>query len=505
MKKKMRRLTSIGLFLTVLVSVLAISKPIEVKAEKGYTYNYDFWGDTQYSPDAYDVAGIFTSSSLGLDLKMNKPNGMFVYDGLIYVCDTGNNRIVVLKRPGIDKLEVVRTFDTLIVPEDVVPTFNQPKDIAVTEDGYIFVADYGNARVVKFDMQLNYVCAFTKPNDATYDQGLDFRPSKIAVDTAGRVYVVGENVNKGLIKYEADTSFSGFIGANKVTYNFLDYIWKKLATQAQRAQMVNFVSTEYDNIYMDHEGFLYVCTAAEATEDLYNGNVDVMRRLNLLGNDIMVRNGEFPVIGDQWDADVPGYTGATMIIDITAMENDAFFGLDKTRGRIFAYDDQGRMLFAFGGSGSIDGYFRQPVAIEHIGHDLLVLDQLDGSITVMIPNEFGNLVYTAIESFQAGDYEASGNAWQEVLKLNGNYDLAYIGIGRILLQKKQYKEAMEYFELKFDEENYSRAFKQYRKEWVEDNIVLILIGLFVVLCVPLIIGKIRAVKREIDSADLFKK
>ena len=64
---------------------------------------------------------------------------------------------------------------------------------------------------------------------------------------------------------------------------------------------------------------------------------------------------------------------------------------------------------------------------------------------------------------------------------------------------------MEYFELKYDEDNYSRAFKQYRKEWVEDNIVVILIGLFVVLCVPLIIGKIRAIKWEIDSAEIFKK
>jgi len=230
-----------------------------------------------------------------------------------------------------------------------------------------------------------------------------------------------------------------------------------------------------------------------------------MRRLNLLGSDIMVRNGEFPVIGDQWDADVPGYSGSSVIVDMTAMPNDVFFGLDKTRGRVFAYDDQGRLLFAFGGAGSIEGCFRQPIAIEHIGHDLFVLDALDGSITVFTPNEFGNWVYTAIETFQNGDYEASGNAWQEVLKLNGNYDLAYIGIGRILLQDKQYKEAMEYFKLKYDEDNYSRAFKQYRKEWVEDNIVIILIGLFVVLCVPLMIGKVRAIKHEIDSAEIFNK
>ena len=504
MKKRMQRLTSIGLCFVLALTLLAVSSPVEAKAEKGYTYNYDFWGDTQYSPDAYDVAAVFTSNDLGLETKMSKPGGLYVYNNQLYVCDTGNNRIVVLSRPAVDKLGVVRIIDTLVAPEGVPNTFNQPKDIAYN-DGYFFVADYGNGRVVKFDEKLNYVCEFNKPVDATYDQSLDFRPEKIAVDTAGRLYCVAENVNKGLIKYEADTSFSGFIGANKVTYKWTEYIWKKLATQAQRAQMDSFVPTEYENIYMDYEGFFYVCTAVANTTDLYNGNSDAMRRLNLLGSDIMVRNGEYPVIGDQWDADVPGYSGSSVIVDMTAMPNDVFFGLDKTRGRVFAYDDQGRLLFAFGGAGSIDGCFRQPSAIEHIGHDLFVLDALDGSITIFTPNEFGNWVYTAIETFQNGDYEASGNAWQEVLKLNGNYDLAYIGIGRILLQDKQYKEAMEYFKSKYDEDNYSRAFKQYRKEWVEDNIIPILIGLFIVLCVPLMIGKVRAIKREIDSAEIFNK
>ena len=34
---------------------------------------------------------------------------------------------------------------------------------------------------------------------------------------------------------------------------------------------------------------------------------------------------------------------------------------------------------------------------------------------------------------------------------------------------------MDYFELKYDEDNYSKAYKQYRKQWVEDNIVVIVI------------------------------
>ena len=88
--------------------------------------------------------------------------------------------------------------------------------------------------------------------------------------------------------------------------------------------------------------------------------------------------------------------------------------------------------------------------------------------------------------------------------MNGNYDLAYIGIGRSLLRQKQYHEAMQYFKLKLDDDNYSKAFKQYRKEWVEDHIVIIFTLVVLVLCVPLAVGKIKAIKEEIDRADIFR-
>ena len=49
----------------------------------------------------------------------------------------------------------------------------------------------------------------------------------------------------------------------------------------------------------------------------------------------------------------------------------------------------------------------------------------------------------AIDEFDAGHYEESGEAWQRVLAADGNYDLAYIGIGRSLLRQEKYKEAMK--------------------------------------------------------------
>ena len=498
MKKIMKRMDALGLSVVTLTGSCMV-----VHAETGYTYGYDYWGDVQSSPDSYKTVAVYTDVELGLDKKLSAPQGLFVTGNMIYLCDTGNNRILELERKDEDTIELVRVIDHMT--GDVAnKEFQGPSDIAVSQDGYLYVADTNNNRIVKMDHNGQFVLEFTKPADATFDQSLSFLPTKIAVDSAGRVYCVATNANKGLIKYENDAAFSGFVGATPVTYNWTDYIWKKLATQEQRAKMESFVPTEYDNVYMDYEGFIYACTTNVSEHDLDNGTADPVRRLNLMGNDILVRNGDYYIIGDLYWGSGGGYEGPSLFTDVTAMDNDVFFCLDKTRGRIFGYDDQGRMLYCFGGNGNMDGYFKQPAALEHMGHDLLVLDSLDNSLTLFTPTEYGNKIYDAIEQFQNGDYEESGTSWQQVMDMNGNYDLAYIGIGRSLLRQKQYHEAIKYFKLKLDDDNYSKAFKQDRKEWVEDHIVIIFTLVVLVLCVPLAAGKIKAIKEEIDRADIFR-
>lgn len=488
----------------LLGAVIMIGSTMTVCAEEGYTYNYDYWGDVQYSPDAYSVAEVFTAGDMEIEDGLKSPQGLFVYEDMIYICDSGNNRIIEIQRTDSTKLEVRRII-TEFSGDVEVTTFNMPTDIAVSEDGYMYICDQNNGRILKLDMDLNYVMEFTKPSDANFDQSMDFLPDKLAIDTAGRVYCLAINVNKGTIKFEADGVFSGFVGATPVTYDWTDYIWKFISTEAQRSQLESFVPTEYDNIYMDHEGFIYVVTSNVSEADVDSGAANPVRRLNLMGTDILVRNGEWPVVGDLYWGEAGGYKGTSLMQDITAFENDIYVALDRNRGRLFAYDDQGRMVFAFGGKGNIDGYFKQPVALEHMGHDLLVLDSLDNSITLFVPTHFGEMIFQAIEQFQAGEYDASCESWQEVMNLNGNYDLAYIGIGRALLRQEKYKEAMEYFELKYDADNYSRAFKQYRKEWVEENIAWIFALVFIVLCLPLLIGKLKKIKKEIDTADIFQQ
>ena len=378
---------------------------------------------------------------------------------------------------------------------------NEPMDVFADPEGNLYIADRGNQRVLMADRNRRFIRRYIKPEDSTYDQTMNFLPNKIAVDVAGRVYVLATNVNKGFVKYEADGTFTGYIGANRVTTSIGEYIWKTyFQTEAQRAQTENFVPTEYANMYMDGEGFIYAVTNVFSEYDLKGDVAKPIRRLNGIGDDILIKNDKFPPIGDlDWVEQGADKSGPTKFVDITVLEDDIYIAFDRIRGRLFGYDSQGVMLWAFGTKGNVDGAFTGAVSVEHMGHDLLCLDQNENSVTVFTTTEYGALIFQAINEYTRGDYDVSADTWYSVLKQNANYKSAYIGIGRSLTRQEKYGEAMDYFKLAHDRRNYGRAFKYFRKEWIERNAVWIAVILLAVILIPLGIGRIRRMRGEVED------
>ena len=464
-----------------------------------YTYNYDYWGDVQMSPDPYRVETIIDSMSLGLEnlegKLISKPQSIFIRNNDVYLVDSGNNRILQIRyKDGKAKLTRVITEITGTEPAG----FNYPTDVFADEKNNIYIADQNNNRVVMVDKNLNFIREFVKPDDVTFNQASAFLPSKIAVDVAGRVYVLAVNVNKGFMKYENDATFTGYIGANAVKVNMADYIWKRyFMSKEQRAASESFVPTEYENMYMDEKGFIYATTTVFKEYELLSDSAKPIRRLNGIGNDILIKNDRYPPIGDlDWKSESLQY-GPSKLADITAMKNEIYVAVDRMRGRLFGYDSQGVMLWAFGTKGSQDGTFNRAIALDHMDYDLFVVDEMKNSITVFTPTEYGQMIYDATDAYLSGDYTGSDKLWQQVMKLNANYPLAFRGIGRSLLRQERYEEAMDYFERAHAREEYGRAFKQYRKYWVAKNIwwVFLIIGLLLV--VPLLLGRIKRMKWEV--------
>lgn len=465
---------------------------------KGDTYIYDYWGNVERSPDAYRVTNVFYSQDLGIEKPFVTPTSLFCKGNLLYLVDSGNNRILEFTYLENKTLEFSRIIDSFTAPEGIVNTFASPTDVFVNDDGSFFIADTNNGRVVKLDADLNYLLSFTEPNDPTYEEGKTFLPEKVIADSKGRAYVLAKNVNKGFIKYEDDASFTGFYGASEVTYNWTDYLWKKFATKAQREQMESFVPTEYSNAYIDHEGFIYTVLKNFKPAELLNDQAKPIRRLNALGSDILIKNWDPPVGDLEWGT-AAGLENPSHFNDITVLDNDVYVALDESRGRLFAYNNQGELLFAFGNSGNIDGYFRLPVSIEHYGRDLFVLDQASGTITLFSPTQFGDYIYNATEYYAEGEYDLSAAEWEKVMRLNGNYDLAYAGIGKAKLRQNEFKDAMNYFKVKRYRKYYSKAFMYYRKEWIEKNLGWVLAVLCILIFVPFIVRGIKAFRRELKS------
>ncbi|MBO4484713.1 MAG: hypothetical protein J5738_04945 [Lachnospiraceae bacterium] len=372
----------------------------------------------------------------------------------------------------------------------------------------IYIADTQNFRIIHCDYDLNVIDVVQNPKDETLADDYKFLPAHFVVDDAYRYYVQAQNINAGIMEFTKDGTFNGYIGASPVTISFAQRIWRRIQTKEQRQKTKQFVPTEYNNICIDQKGFLYVTTSTLKDNEIATGTGKPVRKLNSMGTDILIRNGNHFPIGDLKTGNVAGameqglsITGASAFVDVVTFDNETYCCLDKTRGRLFVYDFQGNLLYAFGNSGMNEGSFQNPSAVVKLDEETLaVLDRFAGTITIFTMTSYGRLINEALSLYRIGEYDKSADVWREVLKYNGNCELAYVGIGRSLLRQKRYKEAMDQFEIARDSVNYSKAFKYYREEVVEDNIVWFIIVIAALVLIPKGIKTAKRLRKEISEA-----
>lgn len=438
------------------------------------TYSYDWWGDDIKQPAAYTYSGALTETPL------NGPKDMFVQDGKIYIADTGNSRIVILKEDG--------TLDQIIdsFQNGGKDTFSGPQGLFVTPEGEIYVADSKNGRIIHLDSSGNFIREIKRPETDLISESQAYTPLKLVVDKSGRIYVIASGINMGLVEFDKNGVFQGFMGAAKVSVSTFEYIWKTyFSTDAQKERMELIVPTEYSNLYLDSENFIYATISNLSAEDLSAG-ADAIRRLNPTGTDILRRLGNNPIIGDLYSSSET--TDWSKFTDVCATDYGVYFILDSAGGKVFAYDADGNSLFAFGKIGNRQGMLLQPAAIG-IREDqerLYLLDSQLNQILCFSITEYGRHLLNAIWKNSVGDSEGSYTEWQEVLRYNANSEFAYIGLGKAYLREGRYKDAMDYFKLGNSRKYYTRAFQFYRKELMQEyfggamGVILVLVGAFIV-------------------------
>ncbi|MHB8130268.1 MAG: gluconolactonase [Mobilitalea sp.] len=452
------------LWLIPMIILLVSTNGMNVSANANVpyqTYNYDYWEDIFYTPAAYIPNGNISGADLGTEALTNPLDLFVAEDGRVYIADTGNNRIVVLDTDM--KLEkIIDTFDNA----GTADTFNVPSGICVTSKNELYIADTDNLRVVALKEDGTLLKIISNPTSEVLGAGFIFAPLKVTVDYANRVYIVAKNMFQGIMAFDENSNFTGFSGTIKVTISAYEKLWRKLSTKAQRSRQIQFIPTEFTGVDMAPDGFVYATNIdAEGTQSI--------RRLNPKGQDVIKKNREGHLSGDLFWRMGSEYSGPSRIVDIVYRGSGIYSVVDMTRGRIFTYDHEGNLLYIFGGRGSQEGTFKNPVAIEIKDEQIYVLDSYRGEIMTFVETKYGSLINDAVSLRYDGDEASAVTIWKQVLKLDSNFELAYIGIGKSYLAAGENKKAMEYLKLGMDREYYSIAFKRYRDDILKDNLSII--------------------------------
>lgn len=465
-----------------MIALLLASGIEAAPASANDAYNYSYWGTPVPAPDAYALERVIYGNDWNAG-PLSAPQDLYAGPGgKLYIADTGNDRIVILDR-DFKPAGVIGEF----AHDGKQDGLKGPQGIYVAPDGSVFVADTDNRRIVEFDGAGKAKRIIPEPESTLLRQGFQYAPTKLAVDKAGRLYVISQGSYEGIMEFESDGTFSGFIGTNRVKFSPVDLFWKRISTKAQREQMQQFIPIEFNNLDVDENGFIYTSASEENSDQ-------PLKRLNPSGTDILRSKGYFPPKGDVGNLEGGSVTGSSIFVDVTPDRAGMFSALDAKRGRVFTYDKDGNLLYEFGGLGSQQGNFRTPVAIDLLGDRMAVLDKDNNRLSVFAPTTYGSLIRSAVMALSEGRTDESTEAWKRVLQLNANFDVAYIGIGKSLLKQGENREAMSYFELGNSREYYSEAFKRYRKEVVFEHFGTIV--LVIALAIAVVIAAVKLAGRK---------
>ena len=82
--------------LIVIMLVMVCFPPVHA-ADSGFTYTYNADGSPLPLREAYRHGCTLTGGTLGIS-GFKRINGLYVKGDLLYICDSGNNRIVVVNK-----------------------------------------------------------------------------------------------------------------------------------------------------------------------------------------------------------------------------------------------------------------------------------------------------------------------------------------------------------------------------------------------------------------------
>lgn len=485
-----------AVILSAMLSVSALTA--SVSALEAYDpYTYDRWSDAVPSQVGYVADHNIDGAQMGCD-KLVEPTDLFLAaDNKFYITDkTGEVEINGEKQKLPSRLIItdmefnVERIMTEFDYNGETLTLKKPSGVFVSPyDNTIYIADTENSRIIHCDQDGKVIRLFGKPDSELYSADLTYNPIRVLADKAGNVYAVVKSVNKGAVMFNSDGEFLGFYGANRVdaTAEVLSrYFWNLISTEEQRASTIKTTPVGFSNFDIDEDGFIY--TVTESTDV----DTDIVKKLNPRGYNIFNNaNVNDVTFGDVPPAYYSIYSKETSMVDIDIGDDGVLNCLDYNQGRIFQYDKECNLMFIIGTTGDQLGGFKAPSAVESYQDKLYVLDSRKCNITVFKRTDFGNIVTKATELYNDGRYDEALEPWLEVLKYDGNYRRAYIGIGNAYFNSGRYEEAMKYYKTAISRVRYDKAYEGYRDDFLRDHFDVIMVVLILLIILIVVLKKMK--------------
>lgn len=483
---------------TIVITLLLILIPtFTVNAEVPYE-SYTYWSNVGeqdkavYNRPMYSADFDIDASDLGI-ADFSKINDItFDASGNLYILDK-NSRIVVLDA-GYNFIKEIGLIGGTESYEDA-------KGMYIGKDDTVYICDTEGHRILHINTEGSLIEKITLPKSNLIPDDFDFRPTNMAIDEYGYTYILSDGSYYGALLYDSNMEFLGFYGANTVTAtigsvftNIKNRIFPNNTKKGNSTKRLPFC---FVDLALDDEGFIYTSTGY--TDTSRKGQI---RKLGPgLGNNIL-GSDEISFVDTQINTSYnDGAVAKQDIFDIEVDNNGFVYGLESAFGKVFVYDSSCRIMSVFGGGmgfGSQVGNFVtvSALAIKNNGEEVLVSDGATNKITVFKITDFGRRVKELVGLTIKGDYEGSKAGWEEIIRLDNNFQPAYGALARAYINEGNYDKALELAKKGYDRETYAIAFEYKRSDIIKDYFFVIFIAILV-LVVALIAFLVISTRKKI--------
>lgn len=259
-------------------------------------------------------------------MSLSQPQGLAISnEGNVFVTDTGNNRILKFDRDG----DFVFSNGGFGWDSE---QFDRPLDVSAKWGLDVFVADYNNERIERYDKKLNYISSLRADDIDVNRLSFGF-PTSVDISRHGELFVC-DNENDRILKLNASGDPDLVFG---------DFNWG----EGQLQHPVKIEITTNDQVYV---------TDREANDIVvydYYGNYIFRFGENLLS----APNG-------------------------LAWSDGLLFVADSGNNRVVVFNREHKNIFAWGEEGSQYGAFRNPVDVATFNNKVYVLDSDNHRIQV---------------------------------------------------------------------------------------------------------------------------